>query len=80
MNTLQTILALSAITLTVVATTATSHAFNPGNDISDGHVAVADLAASPRTGISLKNATKFGPGAPDAGTIYRPQFEETDVN
>ena len=81
MNTLKTIFALGAITLaTAIAAVPSAHAFNPGNGISDARVNIAELAASPRTGVSLKNATKFGAGATDAGTIHRPHFEDTSVN
>ena len=81
MNKLKNVLALSAVTLAVAtAAVPAAHAFNPGPEASSAHVNVAELAASPRTGISLKNTTKFGAGTPDSATIHRPRFEETSVN
>ena len=81
MTNLKTIFALSAITAAVTtAAVPSAHAFNPGLDASTGQVDVAELAASPRTGVSLKNTTKFGAGTPGAMTIHRPQVEDTSVN
>ena len=81
MNSLKASFALSllagALALAVIPS---AHAFKQAEGYTSGAVHVAQLSASPRTGVSLKQATKFGAGSPGATTIHRPRFEDTSVN